>query len=549
MKWSVPILLLFSYFAGLCQKENLHWHFGYNCSLDFSAGTPIWSGSSPIYTEEGSSSISDSAGNYLFSVQGTQIFDRNNNPMPGGSQLKGSTSSTQNSLIVPFVDDDENRYYHVFTVAAQNDAWPTPYQNTGLEHSVVDIEANNGNGEVIQASTEIIPWVAEKIHASYHANGHDVWVVVRGMNSNAYYSILIDCQGLNSPVVSQSGFFLNTDFESIVSQGALKISPDGSKIACTYSPVLDSTYKRNLAILEYAEFNNMTGVVSNVDTVQVTYPPSQMVLAYGLEFSPDNSKLYWTVQKYQSDLFQMDYNAPNFKQSRALIGNYTPSIASLQLAPDGKIYVAQTGGSQQLKVINNPNQTAGNVIVQNGPAVYNYLTHGLPNFWNIQAPPKSEISYDTLVECPENKILLYAPDKWSDYKWSDGSESAFLNVNGENTYFVHQKKCPRDTAYFEIVYKDTCICDIFLPNAYTPNGDGINEGFKAISSCDLAFFEIIIYNRWGEIVFKSNDIEEAWTPSANNSKSDIFVYKVSYAFRDNGVIQNQRKTGHISLIF
>lgn len=548
MKRLSLILLLFISTVGFCQKENLHWHFGYNCSLDFSSGTPVWSGVSPIYTEEGSSSISDSAGNYLFSVQGTQIFDRNNNPMPGGSQLKGSTSSTQNSLIVPFVDDDENRYYHIFTVAAQNDVWPTPYQNTGLEHSIVNMQANNGNGEVIQSSTEIIPWVAEKIHATRHANGHDVWVVVRGMNSSAYYSILIDCQGLNSPVVSQSPFFLSTDFESIVSQGALKISPDGSKIACTYSPVLDSTYKRNLAILEFAEFNNATGVVSSVDTVQVTYPPNQMVLAYGLEFSPDDSKLYWTVQKYQSDLFQMDYNMPNFKQSRALIGNYTPSLASLQLAPNGKIYISQTGGSQQLKTISNPNQAAGNVIVQNGPTVNNYLTHGLPNFWNIQKPPKATVSYDTLVECPENNVILYAPDGWNDYQWSNSSESTYTSASEERTYFVRQKTCPRDTAFYTVVHKDTCICDIFLPNAYTPNGDGINEGFKAISSCDLAFFEISIYNRWGEIVFKSNSIDEAWIPDGKTSKSDVFVYKVIYAFKDRGFIQQNQKTGHVVVI-
>ena len=526
----------------------MHWHFGYNCSLDFSSGTPVWSGASPIYTEEGSSSISDSDGNYLFSVQGTQIFDRNNNPMPGGSQLKGSTSSTQNSLIVPFVDDKEGRFYHVFTVAAQNDAWPTPYLNTGLEHSVVDMQANNGNGEVIQSSTEIIPWVAEKIHATLHANGHDVWVVVRGMNSSAYYAILIDCQGLNSPVVSQSDFFLSTDFESIVSQGALKISPEGSKIACTYSPVLDSTYKRNLAILEFAEFDNKTGVISNIDTVQVTYPASQMVLAYGLEFSPDNSKLYWTIQKYQSDLFQLDYNAPNFKQSKALIGNYTPSIASLQLAPNGRIYISQTGGSQQLKVINNPNQSANNIVVQNGPTVNNYLTHGLPNFWNIQAPPDSEILHDTLVECPENSIELRGPDEWLDYKWNDGSESSFLSTHGENTYFVHQKTCPRDTNFFHFEYRDTCICDLFVPNSYTPNGDGLNEEFRAYIDCDVYSFDMRIFNRWGELIFHSTDINEGWVPDTPH-KSDIYIYQINYGYRKNGVVQTQRKIGHVTVIF
>lgn len=526
----------------------MHWHFGYNCSLDFTSGTPVWSGNSPIYTEEGSSSISDSAGNFLFSVQGTQIYDKNGNPMPGGNQLKGSTSSTQNSLIVPFVDDTENRYYHVFTVAAQNDYWPS-YEHTGLEHCIVDMQSNNGLGSVIQASSEIIPWVAEKIHATKHRNGHDVWVVVRGMNSSAYYAVLIDCKGLNTPIVSQTNFFLSTNYESIASQGALKLSPDGSKIACTYSPVLDSNWRRNLAILEFAAFDNQTGIVSNVDTLQVSYPTNQMVLAYGLEFSPDNSKLYWTVQKYLGDLFQFDYNAPNFKASRTHLGYFTPSIASMQLGPDNKIYISQSGGSQQLKVIHNPNQSPANLSIGNGPSVQNYLTHGLPNMWRITAAPQKEHLYDSLYTCPENSIQLLASEKLTSFEWNTGNLTNSLYTQQEGDYFVHEEKCPRDTHFFHVEVKDTCICELYVPNVFTPNGDGLNEGFKAESDCDLSEFRMQIFNRWGELVFESNDIQKAWEPHLDGIKSDMYVYMIDYAFEAFGVKKRSHKTGHVMVLY
>ncbi|MEM7105432.1 MAG: PKD domain-containing protein [Bacteroidota bacterium] len=71
----------------------------------------------------------------------------------------------------------------------------------------------------------------------------------------------------------------------------------------------------------------------------------------------------------------------------------------------------------------------------------------------------------------------------------------------------------------------------YLPNAFTPNEDGINDGFRGAGiTYTLRFFEMNIWNRWGEIVFSTNNPQEAWNGKKNNigrlSQSGVYIYQV-----------------------
>ena len=68
------------------------------------------------------------------------------------------------------------------------------------------------------------------------------------------------------------------------------------------------------------------------------------------------------------------------------------------------------------------------------------------------------------------------------------------------------------------------------PNAFTPNSDGLNDVFKAVSICPVKDFRMLIYNRWGEKLFESNDISYGWDGRKNGVEchSDTYVYVISY---------------------
>jgi len=88
---------------------------------------------------------------------------------------------------------------------------------------------------------------------------------------------------------------------------------------------------------------------------------------------------------------------------------------------------------------------------------------------------------------------------------------------------------------------------IHVPNAFSPDGDGINDNFMAVSH-GVEDYEIDIYNRWGEIVYHSEEITESWDGEYKGSKSvqDAYVYVISARGLEDG--QPTTLKGTVSLI-
>jgi gliding motility-associated-like protein len=86
------------------------------------------------------------------------------------------------------------------------------------------------------------------------------------------------------------------------------------------------------------------------------------------------------------------------------------------------------------------------------------------------------------------------------------------------------------------------ISTLYIPNAFTPNGDGINDVFKVIGN-EIEEFELSIFNRWGEKVFESKSKDNSWTGKDN--QAGIYTYRVEIKFKNN---KNEVKTGHVLLL-
>ncbi len=68
----------------------------------------------------------------------------------------------------------------------------------------------------------------------------------------------------------------------------------------------------------------------------------------------------------------------------------------------------------------------------------------------------------------------------------------------------------------------------YIPNAFTPNGDGLNDTFGLIGE-GITEYTIQIFNRWGNLIFESQDTKNQWDGTYHNEKSEIgvYVYKIS----------------------
>lgn len=105
-----------------------------------------------------------------------------------------------------------------------------------------------------------------------------------------------------------------------------------------------------------------------------------------------------------------------------------------------------------------------------------------------------------------------------------------------------------DTINIIVIDPDDVTCDdLILPNVFTPNGDGINETFHILNGFivdELKSFEI--FDRWGEVVFRTNNKSEEWDGSFKGSavNSSMLLYKIVYVCNDVEIV----KTGNVSIL-
>lgn len=137
-----------------------------------------------------------------------------------------------------------------------------------------------------------------------------------------------------------------------------------------------------------------------------------------------------------------------------------------------------------------------------------------------------DIALEDTILCEGFSILLDVTFPGATYLWSDQSTSPSLLINHDGSYWVEVSNGCGQTR--ETISVQTADCDflIYMPNVFSPNDDGINETIKPFVSTSLSDYQFIIFDRWGDCVFISNDNQESWNGIFRNKKipSGVFAY-------------------------
>lgn len=339
-------------FSASAQKENYIWAFGNGIGLNFNtSGTPsLFLNNMSAY--EGSATVCDANGQLLFYSDGTSVWDRQQNVMPGGTGILGNKSNgsaTQGVVIIPSLSDSGS--YYLFTVDAAED-------KTGvLRYTVVDMKRNNGMGDVDITRKNIVldNNVSEKMVA-VQGEGCYYWLLVHMIGSTEFKAYKIDKTGVQSPVSSFSGLLsytasTNPSYRIFYWSGGMKIAPDNKTLANIQRDDANNNASKGV---ELHQFDNKTGMVSNAIPIDTS---SGMIQYYGLCFSPDGTKLYASM--FNAGVFQFDLallpNVAAVMNSKMKIGSVG---YEMRAGPDGKIYTSDGYLGSYLNIIDQPNQPA-----------------------------------------------------------------------------------------------------------------------------------------------------------------------------------------------
>jgi hypothetical protein len=340
-------------------KRSNIWYFGNMAGADFNTTPSTFLLDGAVNTLEGVATIADENGALLFYTDGIRVWNRNHIIMPNGTGLMGDPSTTQSGVIVPW-PNEANRYI-LFT--ADNNA-----EVNGFRYSILDMTLNGGLGDVTVKNTLLFAPSVEKITAVGHANGVDFWVLAHGWNDNTFYAYQVTPAGVNPvPVITSIGAIYQGLSQNAI--GQMKVSSDGTLLV---SAVFEAD------LFEVFDFDNASGLISNLRTISgVARKP------YGVEFSPDNTKLYiGYYDAISNGLYQFDLINPTVASMFASRVKLSDGVfASLQLGADGGIYCARLS-STTLDVVRYPNESAVGVGYSAGAFSLGGRTSqaGLPNF-------------------------------------------------------------------------------------------------------------------------------------------------------------------------
>ncbi|MEO5674029.1 MAG: PKD domain-containing protein [Chitinophagales bacterium] len=335
------------------------WYFNQYCGIDFNSGNAVAINNSAMATDEGSTSICDTNGVLLFYTNGISVYNASHQIMYNGTGLKGAYSTSQSCIAM-----QQPGSYHIwYLITVAEVSVPD-----GTNYSIIDMSLQGGLGEVVTKNIPMVAPTSEKLTATLQANGIDYWILVHGDGNNTFYAFPLTSAGVGAPIISNAG-----SASGLWTVGCMKFSPNGNRIA---------EAQNNLNAFQVFNFNKTTGDV----TYDFTLPCGSGFGSYGVEWSRDSKHLfignvnYNPGQVYEADMSPGD--STSIIASLMLVVNTASDIlGSLQLAPDGKIYLSRWG-VYYLGVINEPDSFGVAVnYVSDGFSTSPNVNHlGLPNY-------------------------------------------------------------------------------------------------------------------------------------------------------------------------
>lgn len=136
--------------------------------------------------------------------------------------------------------------------------------------------------------------------------------------------------------------------------------------------------------------------------------------------------------------------------------------------------------------------------------------------------------------------------------WEDGSTDnpRMITAELDAIYEVMAISVCGDTTDIEVApeVEEFCDCRDDLADVITPNGDGTNDSFKLFTNCPVTDYTLLIFNRWGQVVFESSDPEQAWDGTRNGvpQNMDMYVYRMVFRYPEQTEVQ--KREGSFSLI-
>ena len=146
--------------------------------------------------------------------------------------------------------------------------------------------------------------------------------------------------------------------------------------------------------------------------------------------------------------------------------------------------------------------------------------------------PSLEVNAPSPQICSGDSITITAGSGYQTYLWNNSSNTSAITVNQPGEYRVDVTDSNNCSGKDSITILP---CEKFyIPNAFTPNGDGINDVFKPVIIGNVINYEFNVYSRWGQLVFHSTDLTKGWDGFVSGFPLNTSIFVWNCHFRVEG---------------
>ncbi len=195
----------------------------------------------------------------------------------------------------------------------------------------------------------------------------------------------------------------------------------------------------------------------------------------------------------------------------------------------------------QLDYLWNNGDNGQETFVDGGQHSLTISEHGCSRteFHQIRSIDAPYISLEPIYElCFKERQFISIDPTDIDIQWSIGSSQSGIDLyEMEGDHWVRASNyCGVDSFNFQVI-QQFCDCKLYVPNAFTANNDQLNDGFRAVPDCErLLSYNMQIFNRWGELLFETDQSDEAWDGTYNGVPvpQSVLLYVINYRGIVNG---------------